>query len=146
MPLSKLTSFSASALEAQLSFLWCNPTTHCSLRGTAPSGLLILVPLQHHGALSFDVIRADALVHNLTVQRCERVETSEIVKTGQRQLDTFWATLYSPSPPPGQPQLKMAVSPLVSATVQSAVLSATSNILAQAITAYRSEVRHDKVL
>ncbi|KAJ4416636.1 hypothetical protein N0V82_006646 [Gnomoniopsis sp. IMI 355080] len=33
----------------------------------------------------------------------------------------------------------MAPSPLVSATLQSALLSATSNILAQAITAYRSE-------
>lgn len=35
---------------------------------------------------------------------------------------------------------KMAPSPLVSATLQSAVLSATSNLLAQAITAYRTDV------
>lgn len=34
----------------------------------------------------------------------------------------------------------MALPPIVSATAQSAVLSATSNILAQAITAYRSDV------
>jgi len=34
----------------------------------------------------------------------------------------------------------MALPPIVSATFQSAVLSATSNILAQAITAYRSDV------
>ncbi|KAI3396319.1 hypothetical protein diail_12284 [Diaporthe ilicicola] len=33
----------------------------------------------------------------------------------------------------------MAIPPIVSATAQSAVLSATSNILAQAITAYRSD-------
>ncbi|CAN8100323.1 unnamed protein product [Discula destructiva] len=33
----------------------------------------------------------------------------------------------------------MAMSPIVSGTIQSALLSATSNILAQAITAYRSE-------
>lgn len=36
--------------------------------------------------------------------------------------------------------VKMALPPIVSATAQSAVLSATSNILAQAITAYRSDV------
>lgn len=34
----------------------------------------------------------------------------------------------------------MAPSPLVSATLQSAVLSGTSNVVAQAIKAYRSDV------